>query len=271
MGLLLLPACGKSGLGVSKDAATNGADVGADVLPTDSPPTNFATDSPPTSFEDMAPGMPDLAKTPDLAPGDPVGQSDLPILRDGPSDPLFFIDLPDVFTREVDPIDATKRDVTSPPDIPPDLPPVPDLQINLDKPPGPDLNPAPDELPPSSDGYSHLDDRGASDYCTSSGGTVGTQLCCTSASNFRDTCTTAVGACGCSPSSSVTVNVCTCPNGGCFLPANGCVGPASTCTVGADQSCNDNPAISSIHGRCIAGGRCACGSFGLSATSGKCR
>jgi hypothetical protein len=54
------------------------------------------------------------------------------------------------------------------------------------------------------------------------------------------------------------------------MPGYGCVGPGSTCTVGMDQTCNDSPIISSIHGRCVQGGRCVCGSFGMSATSGKC-
>jgi hypothetical protein len=54
------------------------------------------------------------------------------------------------------------------------------------------------------------------------------------------------------------------------MPAYGCVGPAGTCTVGADQTCNDNPAISSLHGRCVDDGRCVCGPGALLA-SGKCQ
>jgi hypothetical protein len=104
--------------------------------------------------------------------------------------------------------------------------------------------------------------------CLAMGGQVGSSLCCTSAGDFPDSC--AVGACGCSPSNSHSVNTCLCPGGGCFSPSlGGCAGPSGICTVGADQSCNDNPALNSIHGQCVTGGRCMCGGFGLAA-SGKC-
>jgi hypothetical protein len=278
MGLLLLPACGGTGLGTSKDAAPKGADASPDVQ---------SMDTSPATPEDLAPGLPDLAKLPDLAPGlpdlakladlapgdatsDPMPAPDLPDLRDVPSDPRDLIDLPDVLSRDSNLIDLGKRDVTPPADLPADLPPVTDLRMNPDKPPAYETNPAPDELPPKTDGYASLDDRGASDYCTSTGGTVDTQSCCSSVSDFRDTCTTAVGACGCSPSNSITVSICVCPTPTCFMPGYGCVGPGSTCTVGMDQTCNDNPVISSTHGRCVQNGRCVCGSFGMSATSGKC-
>ncbi len=56
--------------------------------------------------------------------------------------------------------------------------------------------------------------------CTSTGGTVGTALCCTSASDFPNRCLT--GACGCAPSSSKDVKVCNCPSGKCF-DGTGCV------------------------------------------------
>ena len=265
--LLLLPACGKSGLGTSRDAANDVGNVANDTA--DAAPIPPTTDAPPTYFEDLAPGVPDLAKTPDLPPTDPAQAPDLANPRDVPGDPSFFADLADVFTRELGlPVYDTRPDLSSPPDIPGDLPPRFDVQINLDTPPY-DLG-GPDELPAKRDSYVSLDDRGSSDYCTASGGIVDTQLCCAGTSYFRDTCTAAVGACGCSPASSATVDVCTCPNGGCFLPGIGCVGPAGICTVGMDQTCNDDGRISSIHGRCIGGGRCLCTSFALSATSGKC-
>jgi hypothetical protein len=63
-------------------------------------------------------------------------------------------------------------------------------------------------------------DGGASALCTSTGGTVTTNLCCTSVSDFPNTCL--IGACGCAPSSSHTVNVCSCPATKCFDPAVGC-------------------------------------------------
>jgi len=99
-------------------------------------------------------------------------------------------------------------------------------------------------------------------------GRVSASICCAGTGDFPDTCN--VGACGCSSASSHSVNTCLCPGGGCFSAANNsCAGPAGTCTVGQDQTCNDNPAISSLHGHCITGGRCLCGGFGL-ASSGKC-
>lgn len=57
-------------------------------------------------------------------------------------------------------------------------------------------------------------DSGVAARCTASGGTVSTQLCCGSASDFPNTC--AIGACGCAPMSSRMVMVCNCPTGRCF-------------------------------------------------------
>ena len=55
---------------------------------------------------------------------------------------------------------------------------------------------------------------GAEAGCTSSGGTVSKGLCCTSTSDFPNTCVT--GACGCSPANSHEVKTCQCPSGKCF-------------------------------------------------------
>src|SRR6185295_11991799 len=71
---------------------------------------------------------------------------------------------------------------------------------------------------------------------------VSASLCCGSVADFPDTCN--VGACGCSPENSHSINTCLCPGGGCFSAVTKtCAGPAGICTVGQDQSCNDNPAI----------------------------
>lgn len=56
--------------------------------------------------------------------------------------------------------------------------------------------------------------------CIDSGGTVGTSLCCKSASDFPNNCL--IGACGCSPENSHEVKVCDCPEGKCF-DGNECV------------------------------------------------
>lgn len=46
---------------------------------------------------------------------------------------------------------------------------------------------------------------------------------------------------------------------------------AARCTFGADQSCNDNPAISSIHGHCTDAGTCVCTfDAGANPDSGRC-
>jgi hypothetical protein len=58
------------------------------------------------------------------------------------------------------------------------------------------------------------DASGPAATCEASGGTVTTSPCCTSANDFPDTCQ--IGACGCSPSNSHTVQTCTCPAGKCF-------------------------------------------------------
>ena len=99
--------------------------------------------------------------------------------------------------------------------------------------------------------------------CTATGGQVGSQLCCNSATDFPNSCLG--GACGCAPESSHTVSVCTCTTG-CFVPASGCV----ACTVGADQTCNNDPTISSLHGQCV-GGRCSCGTGWPLLANGKCQ
>ena len=43
------------------------------------------------------------------------------------------------------------------------------------------------------------------------------------------------------------------------------------CTPGLDQTCNDNPIVSSFHGHCTEALRCVCGSgCSLNATTGRC-
>jgi|GEM_PF-5751027 len=259
--LSLLPACGSTALGTSKDAAP--ADLARDPA---------SVDSPSTVRDDLAPASPDLATTADLARDNFISTPDLPPLRDTAGDPTASTDGVDVASRDLFPGDPVRDEVTSPPDLPADGPPVTDLRLNFDQPPSYDLIPPPDELPAREDALAVID-AGAelANECVASGGTVNAQMCCIgTAAEFRDTCTNAVGACGCSPTNSVNVRVCTCPSGGCFLPGYGCVGPASTCTVGMDQTCNDSLVISSIHGKCVTGGRCLCTDFALSASSGKC-
>jgi hypothetical protein len=261
LGFLLVPSCGKSFMGVPADGGSP-ADAARDLF--------SQPDSPPAPHDDATPAEPDLASLPDLSQNDVYATPDLAPPRDTAGDPIVFADLPDLASREVVSTDTVPRDANDLADrprdttSPTDAPPPPDVQPRID------VQPSSDTVPALPDSSTNPDAQAAAALCTSSRGAVTTATCCASASDFRDTCTTAEGACGCSPSSSHTVNVCTCPNGGCFLPGQGCVGPAATCTIGADQTCNDSPTISSIHGKCVEGGRCLCTSFALSAASGKC-
>lgn len=50
--------------------------------------------------------------------------------------------------------------------------------------------------------------------CTNTGGSIKTNMCCGSASDFPNTCL--IGACGCSPDNSKEVKTCDCGEGKCF-------------------------------------------------------
>ena len=67
---------------------------------------------------------------------------------------------------------------------------------------------------PNTDGGTPDGGTGPEAKCLASGGSVGKALCCGSTSDFPDTCSS--GGCGCAPSSSHEVKVCTCPSGKCF-------------------------------------------------------
>jgi len=57
--------------------------------------------------------------------------------------------------------------------------------------------------------------------CVSSGGTVSTQTCCKSATDYPNSCL--IGACGCSPDNSKEVKACDCGEGRCWN-GNACIG-----------------------------------------------
>ena len=65
-----------------------------------------------------------------------------------------------------------------------------------------------------------INPTGKEQACINSGGTVGTSMCCKSASDFPNNCL--IGACGCAPINSHEVKVCNCPQGKCF-DGNACV------------------------------------------------
>lgn len=47
--------------------------------------------------------------------------------------------------------------------------------------------------------------------------------------------------------------------------------PARVCEPGADQTCNDDPAISSLHGLCLPDGTCECAQgVGKNPDTGRC-
>ena len=49
-------------------------------------------------------------------------------------------------------------------------------------------------------------------------------------------------------------------------------GASAVCEPGADQTCNDDPAISSLHGRCLPNGTCECvDGIEKNAETGRCR
>jgi hypothetical protein len=58
------------------------------------------------------------------------------------------------------------------------------------------------------------------ELCTATGGEVTTELCCSGAADFPDTCGT--GACGCAPSASRVTSICAC-SAGCFSRTFGCL------------------------------------------------
>ncbi|HEY5281210.1 MAG TPA: hypothetical protein VIM14_00330, partial [Polyangia bacterium] len=91
--------------------------------------------------------------------------------------------------------------------------------------------------------------------CTSTGGLLGNGLCCMSATDFPNSCLD--GACGCSPTNSHTIAVCTCPTGTCFTATTGCK-PSAGGTGGSggtvDASRDGNVACGSA--TCAAGEYC---------------
>ncbi len=133
---------------------------------------------------------------------------------------------------------------------------------------GQDVGPSADaQSPAGHDVGSSGDTSPLAELCTTTGGLVSSGSRCLSVGDFPNDCL--VGACA--PSSSHTVSVCTCSTTACFLPAYGCAGPTGTCTVGSDQTCNDNLSASSLYGRCVDNGRCVCNRGFSLLTSGKCQ
>jgi hypothetical protein len=105
--------------------------------------------------------------------------------------------------------------------------------------------------------------------CSQTGGHVAMVYCWVpGVTEFFDTCATPLSACWTCKYTCQDLAYCVCPSNGCFKLSYGCVTRA-TCTVGEDQTCNDNPALSAIHGHCIEGGYCQCNG-GANPLTGKC-
>lgn len=120
---------------------------------------------------------------------------------------------------------------------------------------------------------------------TGGGGTGGASMPITTCPASRVTVGTAcIGTFNCNYDDTCRCDVCCyssyrCTNGSiAFLGNNdGCMQvtcdagtTAAVCTFGADQTCNDNPIVSSIHGRCTDAGACVCSDAGTNPDSGRC-
>jgi hypothetical protein len=119
------------------------------------------------------------------------------------------------------------------------------------------------ECPKADGGVSDAGSNNAA-LCTATGGTIKTQTCCASATDFPNSCL--VGACGCDPATGHDITVCICPTG-CFVPGEGCF----VCTLGSDQTCNNDPTLSSLSGKCQSNGRCSCNAGYLPVANGRCQ
>lgn len=85
------------------------------------------------------------------------------------------------------------------------------------------ISPRPTGLNPTT-----TDPQAPADACSQSGGTVATAKCCTTVSDFPNTCT--VGACGCALENSKDVQVCNCGDGKCW--------DGNTCAPVSGGECN---------------------------------
>lgn len=205
--------------------------------------------------------------------------ADLPGPRDGTtaSDSIVGADVPAVDAPpEVDGAPRIDQAVDAS-TVPIDVPGI-DAPAGIDTPavdaPDPADAPAAYEVwtgdpirPPLEVSYSG-DVANLAELCTQTGGGVvmahiGTNI---GVRDFNEGCYNPAGW----PCSHACVDVarCLCPGNGCFILPYGCVTPAD-CTVGADPTCNDNPALSVIHGHCIEGGYCQC-TGGANPLTGKC-
>ena len=244
VGGLVAAGCTKNAIKVGRDAASDQA------APLPQP------DSAGTPNDLLIPGDLAIATNPDAPPA-----PDRPASESAPDGPASDPRLPSETAFEVSPVDHPGGETSdgAAAEIPgaPDSPPAYDQAGDPPR-PGLDLTYSPDAA-------------GLAALCTQTGGVVTAVSCSGAISEFFDTCArpfnTCVHLCAgtCSP-----ISACDCPGQGCFLPAIGCVSQAGSCTVGMDQTCNDNPALSAIHGHCLDGGHCNCQGHEINPATGKC-
>jgi len=65
-------------------------------------------------------------------------------------------------------------------------------------------------------------------------------------------------------------NTCFCTKAGIACTLNVCPAPAGACTPGKDQTCNEDPALGTLLGKCQANGTCACYDKNVSPYTGRC-
>jgi hypothetical protein len=236
------------------------------------------------------------------------GQTTIKVVRDASSNEPVYLPQPDTAIAGETPFapgDTASEpawDMSPPPDLlARDLPWIPDLTMSTDSlgeasGPAVDMQPAAVIDGPSSEAQSPIDSTlsrdlngdpilppievsysaevaGLAELCIQTGGqTTMFHVWWPGPGEFWDTCAKPMETLNGMPCSysCLDIAVCACPSGICFLPAYGCVGKAGSCTVGMDQTCNDNPALSATHGQCLEGAYCACRGFEINPNTGKC-
>jgi len=240
--LPLATGCNSTPIKVRADATVG------EPLPSARPDT-LAVEDLPITIRDAVPAA-DTAAPP---PPD-LREDDLSVTEDGRVG-VDWADAPTVVVMDAPPAEVSAA-------------PAADGPIGADAGP-PDVPPSRDgtgdpTLPPPEVHYG-VDAEAAAELCTQTGGSITMGSYPHPMSDFPDTC----GLLPCSHYCDY-VAVCVCPNG-CFRPGDGCASRAwAGCTLGQDQTCNDDPALSAIHGQCLDGYYCQCYPYAFNPTTGKC-
>jgi len=234
LALFVATSCGTNAIKIRGDSAVD------EGLPVVQPDTSVVADSLVTTMDTTSP---DLREVDALVTQDGYGGIDWADASGG-----GFEDGPSGAVQDAHLVDAPSAVDAAPHDVPP----VYDI---------------PGDLVLTREVYFTSDTAGLADLCIQTGGALTMDSCARPSSDFAGLCGS--GRCGCSHYCDIVAG-CSCPNG-CFNSSYGCVGRAwAGCTVGMDQTCNDNSAQSSIHGRCVDGFYCQCSPYAINPTTGKC-